>query len=569
MISFFGYSINLDLEKQYFYLIGSQSNGGTNSSNVTDQTPTGRVDYSLIPSELEGVQNYSVWDGSGFSPFTHTIGNEYGWINHFLKDFSDLGNEVSFYKYGRGGNQLTVGSPYANYPRTVLKVNGLNAWNFFKQNNTNPEIRFIWCQGYTDGLIEANALNYGAHEPTNPNHATGGVLGAWFQEVRDHFGEPNMKIYYNELSNNAIGSTYRDLIKLGQQYVSTLSENNILVPSDDLDFQDTAHYSNIGVVGLASNYLDKTINAISGSSSAFIQQEGSVYQGSYSYSNSSGEIENNEPPFATDISVTGDRPIGNTLTLNYTFNSPSNYAEGTPIIQWYRRDRDTLVEELISGENNLTYITVSDDDGKDVYPKFRVTQTATSPQNGNPQSELYTAPSIIAGTVMTRLFGIDYNGNSTIDGWQSITDSSTSGFLLNILGSGIDYNIETDYSGVNAGGGEITGDDSGIQLDAILDRSFFVNNTDVAESRLSGFTPGQSVELNIGGSRTGNNNDTIVTLFVGTAEEVSITFNHTSNTTDQAEFRNIVADVNGEIPIRIEGTPGFGYHGWTEVFAAI
>lgn len=259
MMSFFQAILNSNNlqpigETQDFFLIGGQSNVGTNSNSI-DVTPTGRVPYSLIPSELTGTQPYTVWDGTDFNLFTHTSSNDYGWINHFLKEVADSGKTFGFYKWGQGGRQLSLDGPFTSYTRSTLKNNGLAAWNYFKSNNPNPRIIFLWCQGYTDGLDLTNALNYGAHEASNPNHSTGGNLGAWFSEVRSHFTEPNMKIIYNTLSNNATGSTYRAEVKLGQEYVSTLSPYNVLVNADDLQFLDTAHFGATGVIGLADRFL--------------------------------------------------------------------------------------------------------------------------------------------------------------------------------------------------------------------------------------------------------------------------------------------------------------------------
>ena len=230
---------------QDFFLIGGQSNVGTNSNLVTVPTPTGRVLYSLMPISLTGVQPYKVWGGTNSIDFIHRVNDQYGWINHLLRDIADTGQSLSFYKYGLGGSQLTAGSvPYMSYGRTNLKNNGLNAWNNFKANNANPRLIFLWCQGFTDGLNEANSNGYDV------------TLSDWFAEVRAHFSEPNMPIIFNSLSNNATASTFRAIIKAKQIIVSNESINNILVDADNLDYQaDNSHFSNVGVVGLSDRYL--------------------------------------------------------------------------------------------------------------------------------------------------------------------------------------------------------------------------------------------------------------------------------------------------------------------------
>jgi hypothetical protein len=263
-MNFFDFFCNtLSKNKNYFFLIGGQSNVGTNTNSVANQSPTGRVPYSNLPTALRATQtNTKVWDGTDFdTSYVHPLDDEYGWLNHFFYELNQLGYSVAFYKYGEGGRQLKAGSsPSLSYTRATLKSNAKAAWDYFDANNDNTECVFLWCQGYTDGLDETNSLDYGAHDIAHPDHATGGVLGAWFSEVRTHFSLPNMKIIYNTLSNNATGSTYRANIKLGQEYVDTLSANNYVIDADDLQFLDTAHFGATGVIDLANLYKNELIN---------------------------------------------------------------------------------------------------------------------------------------------------------------------------------------------------------------------------------------------------------------------------------------------------------------------
>lgn len=230
-----------------FLLIGGQSNTGTNGTAVSDQYPTGRVDYSLMPSELKGEQeNQKIWNGIGWDNFNHPATDQYGWINNFLHTLNNEGYEPYIYKWGQGGNQLTPGhSPYTSYPRDTLKDNGLNAWNNFKTLHPDGDFVFLWCQGYTDALDLTNTDNYDT------------TLSNWFAEVRTHFSLPNMKIIFNGISDNATGATYRSTLKNKQIDVANESVNNIFVDADGMDFQDVAHFSNIGVIELSDAYFNK------------------------------------------------------------------------------------------------------------------------------------------------------------------------------------------------------------------------------------------------------------------------------------------------------------------------
>lgn len=115
--------------------------------------------------------------------------------------------------------------------------------------------------------------------------------------------------------------------------------------------------------------------------------------GPRTYFDFEGDLEHNPPPQAIDIDLTGLEDVDSVLTLVYTFFSPSGYAFLSHFIQWYRSDEDGTNETEIAGAvDTTTYTTTIDDLGKMVYAKFRVTQTAPAPANGNPTSIEYTSP---------------------------------------------------------------------------------------------------------------------------------------------------------------------------------
>ena len=109
------------------------------------------------------------------------------------------------------------------------------------------------------------------------------------------------------------------------------------------------------------------------------------FEGTYSYAHVDGTLENNPPPQATNVVLSGLPFTGETLTLAYNFFSPSGYTEGTPIVRFYRFiEGDDPI--LIVQQSTLTYVMQQADEGFQIYATIIVTQTATAPANGNPNS---------------------------------------------------------------------------------------------------------------------------------------------------------------------------------------
>lgn len=239
---------------QDFFLIGGQSNVGTSSLPFNLHSDLGYLKTDM-PAELTGEQlNVKVWNGTEFINFTPKPSAQYGWINFLLHDIGQAGKVISFYKFGIGGIQLNRKGPNPIFPRQPLEKNGLQAWNYFKANNENSRLIFLWCQGFSDGLQLDISMDYGAQETTHLDHNSGGVLGEYFNRIRRIFEVPTMHVIYNTLSNNATGSTYRENVKAGQLHASLSNYNNI-VDADNLTMLDSAHFDLQGNIDLADRYL--------------------------------------------------------------------------------------------------------------------------------------------------------------------------------------------------------------------------------------------------------------------------------------------------------------------------
>ena len=85
----------------------------------------------------------------------------------------------------------------------------------------------------------------------------------------------------------------------------------------------------------------------------------------------------NQPPVASNVTVTGNPDIGETVTGYYEYDDYENDPEGNSIFAWYRADdADGNGEEQISGEDELTYTIGVEDAGK--FIAFEVTPVAES-----------------------------------------------------------------------------------------------------------------------------------------------------------------------------------------------
>lgn len=230
------YDQGVEENTDFIFLAGGQSNLG-------NAPATGRVAYNLMPQYLQVAQPFvRQWNGSTFLSYLHPTDVQWGFINEFWYRASQrLNKNIYVYKFGQGGTQISSGGPYAQYNRTTLKTNGLNAINAFKTLFPEGIVVFIWNLGFTDGLDLTNSNAYGAS------------LSALYAELRAYWAIPDLLILSDELSNNALGSTYRANVRTGQYTVDaelTLgTKRNHLIDSDDCAYQaDISHYSDAGSI---------------------------------------------------------------------------------------------------------------------------------------------------------------------------------------------------------------------------------------------------------------------------------------------------------------------------------
>lgn len=136
-----------------------------------------------------------------------------------------------------------------------------------------------------------------------------------------------------------------------------------------------------------------------------IAYSGGVLDGSRTYFDPEGDLENNPLPEVRNASITGaDNIPGTVLTASWTFFSPSGYTQGVHKYQWYRSAEDGSTREAISGATGNTYTVLEADIGYAISVEIIAVQTATAPANGNPESlPVETAGILIEALVVTSL----------------------------------------------------------------------------------------------------------------------------------------------------------------------
>ena len=109
---------------------------------------------------------------------------------------------------------------------------------------------------------------------------------------------------------------------------------------------------------------------------------GMMYQGGINHKGTIFEWNQNSPPVAQSLSVTGSSYVGSTLVGNYTYFDEDGDIEGESIYKWYRDDVG------IDNSSSKTYITKIEDIGKLI--KFEVTPVAiTGEKIGNPFNVIF------------------------------------------------------------------------------------------------------------------------------------------------------------------------------------
>ena len=148
--------------------------------------------------------------------------------------------------------------------------------------------------------------------------------------------------------------------------------------------------------------------------------------------------EENEPPQASTVHVTGVAQVGNTLTGNYDYSDHENDLEGMSSYKWYRSDT-ALSEKTLVGSSRI-YTLTAQDQGK--YMWFEVEPMASAgtlkglpvlSAAAGPVSAPSSGVSLIRGKIACPL---GYLGGVTVTLWQGADkiaeDTTTAGGVYEI-----------------------------------------------------------------------------------------------------------------------------------------
>ncbi|WP_305983636.1 Ig-like domain-containing protein, partial [Roseivirga thermotolerans] len=160
------------------------------------------------------------------------------------------------------------------------------------------------------------------------------------------------------------------------------------------------------------------------------------------------EVALNEAPTVTDVEITGDLIVGQTLTGTYTFTDGNSDPESGSTYQWYMADdANGNNKAAISGATSATYVLTSDHVGK--YFSFEVTPsdghvfgTAQESSLQGPVSKI--AQSITFNALEAKTYGDEdfeltatASSNLTVTYTSSNTNVATvSGSTVSIIGVG-------------------------------------------------------------------------------------------------------------------------------------
>ena len=175
----------------------------------------------------------------------------------------------------------------------------------------------------------------------------------------------------------------------------------------------------------------------------------------------------------------------------------------------------------------------------------------------------YTDP---AGAA-TYLYNVNINfndGSTTTPGepgpWNNTNALISNGFVLNNLitdtyvNTGIAMTIIDNFSGYNTLGA-VTGNNSGLYSDNVIDGFYYVNFHDTARIQISGLNQSMLYTFSFFGSTT-YQPGTTSTYTIGNQ---TATLDSWQNTTNTTLLRNIQPDANGNVLITIASSLGYGY----------
>jgi|GEM_PF-481990 len=147
-------------------------------------------------------------------------------------------------------------------------------------------------------------------------------------------------------------------------------------------------------------------------------------------------------------------------------------------------------------------------------------------------------------------------------GWNSFNTLPSVGLALNNLvstsniNSGITVTLAKKFDGANEAG-NVTGNNSGVYPDAVLDGQYYVQTPDSTLVQLSNLPAGSSFDLILFNSVVPQFPSTNTTFTINNGPSQNL--NGTSNTNQTIQFNNILPDGNGNINVGIKAGPGGEY----------
>jgi hypothetical protein len=143
-----------------------------------------------------------------------------------------------------------------------------------------------------------------------------------------------------------------------------------------------------------------------------------VATGTSVQSNASTQVQNSGVPTASSVTITGTSTEGQTLTGNYTYGDPNNFAESSSTYHWLESATASGTYANITGATSKTYTLLSSDVGK--YIEFRVTPMASVPPTTG--SAVSSAPTgAIAPSSIPVASSVTISGAATVG--QTLTGS--------------------------------------------------------------------------------------------------------------------------------------------------
>lgn len=150
---------------------------------------------------------------------------------------------------------------------------------------------------------------------------------------------------------------------------------------------------------------------------------GSTLDGPATYFDAEGDLENSQPPTATNLQTLGTPNPGQVLTAQWTFNSHMGYAPGVHTYKWYRANEDGTNLAAIPGEVTNQYTAQESDNGFAIIWSVVPVQDAPAPANGNPIGvETYSAPVLIESNAVLPELDLDtyYDNVMDLDNYDAV-----------------------------------------------------------------------------------------------------------------------------------------------------